>query len=390
MPRLALPRPSALAPRPSTAAAPVPSGRQWAPRLLPLFVVPLLAAGLAACNEQSKAQAARPATAVLATTARYESINPERTLTAVIRPRIEANLGFRVGGKVARRIVDVGQVVKAGDPLAELDATDLQLQREQAQADARALTTMVAQAAAEEQRALNLRRQGWTADATVDKARATADDARARKDRADRALALAENALAYAVLRADADGVVSAVLVDRGQVVQAGQTAFRIARLDEKEAAVAVPEALVGQVDRGQATLTLWARPGQSYTARLRELSPLSDPATRTYAARFSLPEADEDVRLGMTATLSLSGGGQDKVARLPLSALFNQGAGPSVWTVDEATGALALKPVVVAGYGARDVLLRSGVEEGDRVVTLGVQKLDPGMRVRVVPARGL
>jgi RND family efflux transporter MFP subunit len=352
--------------------------------------VPALGAALAGCNEQSHAQAPKPPTAVLATQVRYEPVTPDRSLTAVIRPRVEADLGFRVPGKVARRLVDVGQVVKAGDALAELDDTDLRLQREQAEADARALTTVVAQATAEEQRALNLRRQGWTADANVDKARATADDARARKERADRALSLAENALAYAVLRADADGVVSATLVDKGQVVQAGQAAIRIARLDEKEAAVAVPEALVSRIGRGQATLSLWASPDHTYKATLRELSPVSDAATRTYAARFSLPEAGDDVRLGMTATLTLSDAAQDKAARLPLSALFNQGAGPSVWTVDQASGALTLKPVEVAGYGARDVLVRSGLAEGETVVSLGVQKLDPGTKVRVVQALGL
>jgi RND family efflux transporter MFP subunit len=384
LPILPMPRRRTLPRFPSPASA-----RGWR-GALPLLLVPALGAALAGCNEQSHAQAAKPPVAVLAAPVHFEPVTPDRSLTAVIRPRIEADLGFRVPGKVARRLVDVGQVVKAGDALAELDDTDLRLQREQAEADARALTTVVAQAVAEEQRALNLRRQGWTADANVDKARATADDARARKERADRALSLAENALGYAVLRADADGVVSATLVDKGQVVQAGQAAFRVARLDEKEAAVAVPEALVARIGRGQATLSLWANPGRSYKATLRELSPVSDSATRTYAARFALPDAGEDVLLGMTATLTLAEGEGDKAARLPLSALFNQGAGPSVWTVDEASGALALRPVVVAGYGAREVLVRSGVGEGDTVVTLGVQKLDPGMKVRVVQALGL
>ncbi|MFO1149973.1 MAG: efflux RND transporter periplasmic adaptor subunit [Alsobacter sp.] len=383
-PLLSLPRRRTRPRSPSPASA-----RGWR-GAFPLLLLPALGAALAGCNEQSHAQATRPPTAVLATDVRYEPVTPDRSLTAVIRPRVEADLGFRVPGKVARRLVDVGQAVKAGDALADLDDTDLRLQREQAEADARALSTVVAQAVAEEQRALNLRRQGWTADATVDKARATADDARARKERADRALALAENALAYAVLRADADGVVSATLVDKGQVVQAGQAAIRVARLDEKEAAVAVPEALVNRIGRAQATLSLWASPGQSFKATLRELSPVSDAATRTYAARFALPGAGEDVRLGMTATLTLSDAAQDRAARLPLSALFNQGAGPSVWIVDEATGALALRPVEVAGYGAREVLVRSGVSEGEKVVSLGVQKLDPGAKVRVVQALGL
>lgn len=332
-------------------------------------------------------QGSRP---VLVTEAHFEPLRPDRSFVAVIRPRIEADLGFRVSGKIARRLVDVGLPVKAGDALAELDDTDLRLQREQAEAEARSLVTAVVQASAEEQRAVNLRKQGWSADATVERARATADDARARKEKADRALSLAENALGYAVLRADADGVVTAALVDRGQVVTAGQAAIRVARLEEKEAAVAVPEVLVGQLQGSEATLSLWSSPDRHYDARLRELSPVADAATRTYAARFSLPQAGEEVKLGMTATLVLSGTSGEKAARLPLSALFNQGSGPAVWTVDPASGDLALRPVSVARYGGREVFVRSGIAEGEKVVTLGVQKLDAGMRVRIVQSLGL
>lgn len=332
-------------------------------------------------------QGSRP---VLVAPVHFEPLAPDRSFVAIIRPRIEADLGFRVPGKVARRLVDVGQRVKAGDPLAELDDTDLRLQREQAEAEARSLATTVVQAAAEEQRAVNLRKQGWSADATVERARAAADDARARKEKADRALSLAENALGYSILRADADGVVTAALVDRGQVVTAGQAAMRVARLEEKEAAVAVPEVLVGQLNRGEASLSLWSNPDQHYKAELRELSPVADSATRTYAARFSLPSAGDEVKLGMTATLVLTDSGRDKAARLPLSALFNQGSGPAVWTVDAASGSLSLRPVDVVRYGGREVFVRSGLAEGEMVVTLGVQKLDPGTRVRVVQALGL
>ena len=146
----------------------------------------------------------------------------------------------------------------------------------------------------------------------------------------------------------------------------------------------------MGRVGRSEARLSLWSDPDRHYVARLRELSPVADPATRTYAARFSLPQAGDDVRLGMTATLILSEGQSDRIARLPLSALFNQGSGPAVWTVDPRSGRLSLKPVEVAGFGASSVLVREGVVEGDTVVALGVQKLDEGSRVRVVQALGL
>jgi RND family efflux transporter MFP subunit len=371
------------------------SGGEYRLRLTSLAMISLAAAALALPASPATAESGWPAAVpaasrpVLVTNVHYEALTPDRSFVAVIRPRVEADLGFRVSGKVARRLVDVGQRVKAGDALAELDDTDLRLQREQAEAEARSLASAVAQAAAEEQRTLNLRKQGWSADATVERARATADDARARKEKADRALSLAENALGYAVLRADADGVVTAAPVDRGQVVTAGQAAIRVARLEEREAVVAVPETLVAHVGQGEASLSLWSNPDRRYKAVLRELSPVADTATRTYAARFSLHDAGDEVKLGMTATLIQSDAGAGQAARLPLSALFNQGTGPSVWCVDPASGALALKPVDVVRYGGRDVFVRSGISEGDMVVTLGVQKLDAGARVRVVQALG-
>ena len=204
--------------------------------------------------------------------------------------------------------------------------------------------------------------------------------------RGERALGLAHNALSYATLTADADGVVTATQIEPGQVVAAGQPAIRLARTGEKEAVVAVPEALIDQLRGGTATVTLWANGGSRYAATLRELSPSADPVTRTYLARYTIQKAGDDIQLGMTATVSLRPAGSDRIARLPLSALYNQGQGPAVWVVGEG-GALTLKPVTVAALETREVLISGGVEEGDEVVALGVQKLDAGQKVRVVEA---
>jgi RND family efflux transporter MFP subunit len=172
-------------------------------------------------------------------------------------------------------------------------------------------------------------------------------------------------------------------------VVEAGQAAIRVARLSEKEAVIAIPEAQIGHIRDSVASLSLWSDPGRRYEAQLRELSPSADPATRTYLARFAIPQAGPEVQLGMTATVTVATPAAPLVARLPLSALYNQGSGPSVWVVD-AEGQLTLRPVTVAAYEARDVLIAEGVKDGDRVVTLGVQKLDAGQRVRVVQALAL
>jgi RND family efflux transporter MFP subunit len=175
-------------------------------------------------------------------------------------------------------------------------------------------------------------------------------------------------------------------MIDPGVVVAAGQAAIRVARFAEKEAVVAIPETLLDRARTGAASVTLWSDPDKKYAARLREIAPAADPATRTYLAKFSLPDADDAVSLGMTATLTLSDHASSKVARLPLSALFSEGREPSLYVVNDA-GEVSLKPVTVKSYDSKDVLITGGVNEGEKVVALGVQKLDPSQKVRVVSA---
>jgi RND family efflux transporter MFP subunit len=340
---------------------------------------------LAGCGKKTEAEA-KPTRPVLVTTVHYEPESPQRAFVGTIRPRIETDMGFRVTGKVAKRLVEVGQTVEIGQPLATLDEVDLKLQAEQAVAELSASTGVLANATAAEGRATELRAKGWSTQAQLDQAKATGDEARARLNRAERSVELTKNSLSYATLIADTRGVVTATLVDAGQVVAAGQAAIRVARFGEKEAVVAVPETLVGRAKDGTASVTLWSEPGKKYTAKLREIAPNADPATRTYLAKFSLPDADDKVSLGMTATLTLSDAKTDRIARLPLSALFSQNDNPSLYVVD-AAGDVALKPVKVKSYESNDVIITSGVDEGAKVVTLGVQKLDPAQKVHVVSA---
>ncbi|HEY3792082.1 MAG TPA: efflux RND transporter periplasmic adaptor subunit [Bradyrhizobium sp.] len=342
-----------------------------------------LAIALAGCDA-TVAEKVSPGRPVLVATVHYEAESPERSFVGTIKPRIETDMGFRVPGKVAKRLVEVGQTVDVGEPLATLDEIDLKLQAEQAEAELRAATGVLAQAAAAETRARDLRAKGWATDAQLDQAKAAGDEARARLNRAERSVDLTRNSLSYATLEADTRGVVTATLVEPGQVVASGQTAIRVARFAEKEAVVAIPETLLGRAKDGVASVTLWSEPGRKYTAKLREVAPSADPATRTYLAKFSLPDADDRVSLGMTATLTLADRATERVARLPLSALFSEGGDPSLYIVD-ANGGVELKPVAVKSYGTDQVVISGGVEEGAKVVTLGVQKLDPAQKVRVV-----
>src|SRR3984885_11349804 len=320
-----------------------------------------LAVVLTGCNDQvaEKPVESRP---VLVATVHYEAQSPERSFVGTIRPRIETDMGFRVPGKVAKRLVEVGQTVDVGQPLATLDEVDLKLQAEQAEAEFRAATGVLAQAAAAETRAKDLRVKGWATDAQLDQAKASADEARARLNRAERSVELTDNALSYATLVADT----------------------RVARFAEKEAVVAIPETLLGRAKNGVASVTLWSEPGKKYAAKLREIAPNADPATRTYLAKFSLPGAGEQVSLGMTATLTLADPATTRVARLPLSALFSEGGDPSLYIVDD-KGEVALKPVSVKSYETNCVVITGGVDDGSKVVVLGVQKIDPAQKVRVV-----
>jgi RND family efflux transporter MFP subunit len=352
-------------------------------RLLAGLSLAAIAISLAGCND-SIAEKAPPSRPVLVATVHYEAESPERSFVGTIKPRIEADMGFRVPGKVARRLVDVGQTVDVGQPLATLDEVDLKLQAEQAEAEFRAATGVLAQAGAAEQRAKDLRAKGWATDAQLDSAKSPADKAPPPLNRAERSVELTQNSLSYATLAADSRGVVTATLVDPGQVVAAGQAAIRVARFAEKEAVVAIPETLVGRAKDGVATVTLWSEPNKKYVAKLREIAPSADPATRTYLAKFSLPGAGDSVELGMTATLTLADPQTERVARLPLSSLYSQGGDPSLYVVDD-KGDVTLKPVAVKAYDTNSVVISGGVEEGARIVALGVQKLDPSQKVRVV-----
>src|SRR5258708_22091549 len=297
-------------------------------RLLAGASLALIAIALAGCNDKF-AEKPEPTRPVLVATVHYEAESPARSFVGTIRPRIETDLGFRAPGKVANRLVEVGQTVDVGQPLATLDEIDLKLQAEQAEAELRAATGVLAQAAAAETRAKDLRAKGWATDAQLDQAKAAADEARARLNRAQRSVELTHNSLSYATLVADTRGVVTATLIDAGQVVASGQTAIRVARFAEKEGVVAIPETLLGRAEDGVATVTLWSEPDKKYAAKLREIAPAADPATRPYLAKFSLPDASENVSLGMTATLTLADPATERVARLPFPPLYSQCGSP-------------------------------------------------------------
>src|SRR4030088_840550 len=240
-------------------------------KLLAGVALAAMAITLAGCNDKV-AEKVEPSRPVLVATVHYEPESPERSFVGTIKPRIETDMGFRVPGKVAKRLVEVGQTVDVDQPLATLDEVDLKLQAEQADAEFHAATGVLAQAAAAETRAKDLRAKGWTTDAQLDQAKAAGDEARARLNRAERSVDLTKNSLSYATLVADTRGVVTATLIAAVLVVPSGQPALRGALFAAKQAVVAIPETLVGRAKDGAASVTLWSEPDKKYAAKLREV----------------------------------------------------------------------------------------------------------------------
>jgi membrane fusion protein, multidrug efflux system len=343
-----------------------------------------VALALAACGKEEKAAAPeiRPVRTV---TVEPRQIGETLSLTGEIRPRYEADIGFRVQGKILKRPVDVGSAVKNGDLLARLDPQQYRQDVEVAKADVKAADAEVDQSRNQESRQRELLKNGHTTQVKFDQAVRAFKTALAQADAARAKLVQATENLGYTELRADHDGVVTAVGADAGQVVGAGQMVVRLAQPGEREAVFNVSEAhLVHPQKDPTVTVKLVSDPAITAQGKVRYVSPQADPATRTYTVRVALPKAPPEMRLGATVTGSVTIN-QAQVISLPSTALFDQGGKPAVWLVRD--GAVELKPIAVARYGDDSFVVGSGLAQGDIVVTGGVQKLVPGEKVRLMAA---
>jgi RND family efflux transporter MFP subunit len=297
----------------------------------------------------------------------------ERSYSGEVRARIETTLGFRIAGKIVERRADVGQSVKPGQVLARLDPADAALQATQAEAQ-RSL------AAADLARTRDLRAKNFISAAALDARETTFKAAEAQAQ-------LAKNQAAYTTLVADRAGVIGQVLAEPGQVVSAGQAVFRMAPDGEREIAIAIPEGEVSGFKPGQpAEVSFWSAgtAGKPLAGRLREVSPVADPATRTFAARISLKDADPLLPLGMTATVRFTGAaGGGKALVIPLAAVFQQGDQPAVWKVG-ADGTVNLQRIKVAALTDAGAVVSEGLAGGEQIVAAGVNLLTAGEKVRI------
>lgn len=326
---------------------------------------------LAACGKQVPSP--EPSRPVLTHILGASPGNGAATYSGEVRSRYETQLGFRIPGKISARLVDAGALVKAGDVLARLDPADTAL-------SAAAANAQLELAEADARRFRELREKNFVSQAALD---AKETSYKAMKAQAD----LARNQSSYTVLRADQAGVVELVAAEVGQVVAAGQTVMRVARTDTLEVAVAIPETQVPEVRACKnAEVSLWADEKASYQAVLRELSPVADALTRTYAARVAILKPDARILLGMTANVKFvhDKAGADAQLSVPLTAIFQQEGKPALWIVG-ADQTVSLRPVTVASYGEVSAVLAGGAQAGERIVIAGVHKLSAGEKIRAV-----
>lgn len=303
-----------------------------------------------------------------------------------VKPRHESDIGFRIGGKLVARLVDVGARVKAGQALARLDPTDVALQAEASNAAVAAARTEADYAQAEYERFRNLHEQGFVSASALDQKRNARDASRARLDQARAQQDVARNQSGYATLATDAAGVVTAVLAEVGQVVAAGQPVVRVAREEEREVAIAVPENRIDELRAAKAPLVvLWARRDHAYRARVREIAPAVDAATRTFAVRMSVLDPDAAIQWGMTASVVLESAVPiPDAALVPSPAIHHDADGkPAVWIYDPATKTVSLRRVTLGGYREDGTLVTSGLADGEWIVAAGAHKLMPGQVVK-------
>lgn len=352
-------------------------------RALPfLAVVGLLPVAGAACRDATASIDPRTQTPLVRVATVETSVHAGRSFTGVVAARVQSDLGFRVPGKILERLVDTGQTVKRGQPLMRIDPTDLRLATRAHEEAVAAATARARQTAEDEARYRDLVSTGAVSASAYDRVKAAAESARAELNGAKAQADVASNETGYAVLLADADGVVVETLAEPGQVVGAGQVVVRVARAGRREAVIQLPETLRPAIgSTGRASLY---GSGLTGPAKLRQLSDAANPHTRTFEARYVLEAPLAEAPLGSTITIQIPNGRSATALRVPMGAIFDAGKGPGVWLVRRETPQVTWRPVQVAGLGDDAASVVGELEAGDRVVALGTHLLHEGEHVRL------
>ncbi len=339
---------------------------------------------LAGCDGKDAAPQAeiRPVRAIVARSAAWIDFPSQ---VGEIRPHSESDLGFKISGRILERKVELGAIVRKGDILARLDEQDQRNQLTASQADVASAQASLVQAEAEERRQAKLLEQGWVSKARYDMAVKARDTARAALSAAAAKSRLSGDQVGYSVLRAPEDGAVSAVGAEPGQVVGAGQMVVRLAVLGKKDAVFTLAESAVLRLPSDpEVEVHLLDAPKVKALGKVEQVAPNADPATRTYTVKVALSDPPESMRLGMSVVGRVRIEGQNVIS-LPSSALFQNEGEPAVWVVNPKDDTVSLVKVTLAQNDANRVLVANGLAEGSVVVTAGVQRLWPGMKVRLL-----
>lgn len=310
------------------------------------------------------------------------STGSDRSFTGSVSARVQSDLGFRVSGKITKRLVDTGQFVHAGQPLLTIDRTDYGHAMTARSETVSAAKAKAVQASADEARYRGLVKSGAVSASIYDQIKAASDAAQAELAAAKAQEAVARDEDAYSLLVADADGVVIETLAEPGQVVAAGQTVVKLAHSGPREAAINLPETLRPALG-STAYATLYGS-ATTVPVRLRQLSNAADPQTRTFEARYVLEGSAANAPLGATVTVHLPGATGTDSLRVPISSIFDQGKGPGIWLLNPATSAVSFQPVQVRQMGEELATVSGSLHPGQQIVALGVHLLHDGERVRV------
>ncbi len=346
---------------------------------------------LAACGKPPAApEEIRAVRTVLVTVGRTDAAN---TYAGEVRPRYESNLGFRVAGKIETRLVNVGEQVRKGQALMRLDPQDLALNESASRATVTAQEAQFAVEKADFERFSKLADTGFVSRAELDRQKTRFEAAKAQLESVRAQARVSGNQTGYAELRADADGTITSLEGEAGQVVAAGQTVVRLARSGAMEIAANAPEQLIQRLKVGQPVeVLLWSANGKPIKGRIRELAQSADAATRTYALRVSVENPPAAMQLGMTASVRIVDDSLPALIHLPLTAYVESGGAQGVWVFDEATGAVNFRPLTLVGFERNEALIAEGLKPGERVVTAGAALLRAGQKVKLLvepPAAG-
>jgi RND family efflux transporter MFP subunit len=352
------------------------------------FCISLLAVAivLSACSKAAPAE--EPVRAVKVITVGADAQHTSGEYSGEVLARVESRLGFRVAGKIIRRTVQLGQRVRAGEVLAQLDPQDYKLSAEAARAQLAAATTNRDLAAADFKRYKDLREQNFISSAELERRETTLKAAQAQCDQAQAQLSGQGNQVAYTALVADVSGVVTAVDAEVGQVVTAGTPIVRIAQDGARDVVFAVPEDKVQAVRVGSAAqVLLWASQ-RTLHGTVREVAASADPVTRTYSVKLTMDGRDL-LPLGATASVTAAAfaHGDVPVIKLPTSALLRDGNTSAVWVLDPATMTVKLQPIEIATADGNDAVISHGLVAGMQVVVAGVHVLQPGQKVTLYQA---